>query len=207
MSAPRKADPNDRLEANLSTLLKRYAAHWQLYAAVTGSAMAMATNVPVSSVGAGIRDFTEGQMSSLLAANQSSVISENTPLTRAMRSAMATRNSGLLLGGEAPAIVKASQSQTPAIGRIVPLYGTVGIIQPGEWVSIYGTNLASGKAVWNGDFPTSLGGTRVEINGRSAFLSLVSPGQINLQAPDDTAAGPVSVVVLTNTGTARGTVT
>ncbi len=42
----------------------------------------------------------------------------------------------------------------PAIttGGIVP-----GTIQPGEWVSIYGINLASGTATWNGDFPLSLG--------------------------------------------------
>jgi uncharacterized protein (TIGR03437 family) len=83
----------------------------------------------------------------------------------------------------------------------------VGIIQPGEWVSIYGTNLASGTAVWNGDFPTILGGTSVKINGRSAFLSLASPGQINLQAPDDSAVGPVSVVVTTSAGSTRSTVT
>ena len=56
----------DRLEAYLATLRspaqdtqKRRAANWPLYAAVTGSAMAMATNVPVSSVGAGIRSFRE----------------------------------------------------------------------------------------------------------------------------------------------------
>jgi len=33
------------------------------------------------------------------------------------------------------------------------------------------TNLGSATSVWNGDFPTSLGGTRVAINGRLAFLS------------------------------------
>jgi uncharacterized protein (TIGR03437 family) len=52
-------------------------------------------------------------------------------------------------------------------------------------VSIYGTNLASGTTIWNGDFPVSLGGTSVEIDGKPAYLEFVSPGQINLQAPDD----------------------
>jgi uncharacterized protein (TIGR03437 family) len=74
-------------------------------------------------------------------------------------------------------------------------------------VSIYGSNLASGTAVWKGDFPQSLGGTSVEINGRAAFLSFVSPSQINLQAPDDSTVGPVSVVVTTGAGTAHSTVT
>jgi hypothetical protein len=45
-----------------------------------------------------------------------------------------------------------------------------GTIEPGEWVSIYGTNLASTTATWNGDFPVSLGGTGVTINGKQAYL-------------------------------------
>jgi uncharacterized protein (TIGR03437 family) len=94
--------------------------------------------------------------------------------------------------------------QAPSISRggVVPLYGSVNIIQPGEWISIYGSHLATGTAVWNGDFPTSLGGTSVEINGKPAFLSYVSPGQINAQAPDDSAIGAVSVVVMTGGGRA-----
>jgi len=86
---------------------------------------------------------------------------------------------------------RTSQAQAPSIspGGVVPLCGTVSIIQPGEWVSIFGNNLASGTAIWNGDFPTSLGGTKVEIDGKAAYLQFVSPGQINLQAPDDTATG------------------
>jgi uncharacterized protein (TIGR03437 family) len=45
------------------------------------------------------------------------------------------------------------------------------------------------------------------IDGRYAYLSYVSPGQINLQAPDDTATGSVSVVVTTSGGSATATVT
>ena len=65
----------------------------------------------------------------------------------------------------------------------------------------------SAAATWNGDFPVSLVGTSVTVNGRSAYLWYVSPGQINLQAPDDTATGPVSVVVTTSAGNTTGTVT
>ncbi len=80
-------------------------------------------------------------------------------------------------------------------------------IQPGEWVSIYGTNLASSSVTWSGNFPESLGDTSVTIDGVPAYLSYVSPGQINLQAPNDTTTGPVSVVVKTSTGTVTSTVT
>jgi uncharacterized protein (TIGR03437 family) len=90
---------------------------------------------------------------------------------------------------------------------VVPLFSTVPTIQPGSWVSIYGSNLASGTVTWNGDFPTTLGGTSVAIDGKQAYLWYVSPGQINLQAPDDTATGSVSVTVTTGSGTASTTVT
>jgi uncharacterized protein (TIGR03437 family) len=94
-----------------------------------------------------------------------------------------------------------------AAGGVVPVGSTTPTIQPGEWVSIFGTNLASATATWNGDFPVSLGGTSVTVNGKLAYLWYVSPGQINLQAPDDTATGPVSVVVTTSAGNATATVT
>jgi len=93
------------------------------------------------------------------------------------------------------------------VGGIVPLDSSVSTIQPGEWVSVFGTNLAAGPVTWKGDFPISLGGTSVTVNGKSAFLSYVSPTQINLQAPNDTATGAVSVVVTTPSGVATSTVT
>jgi uncharacterized protein (TIGR03437 family) len=91
----------------------------------------------------------------------------------------------------------------PAIdpGGIVP-----GAIQPGEWVSIYGTNLA-GNATWTGNFPESLGGASVTIDGKPAYLSFASYGQINLQAPSDPATGTVALVVTTSTGSATTEVT
>ena len=66
---------------------------------------------------------------------------------------------------------------------VVPIYSTTPTIQPGSWVTIYGTNLATSTATWTGNFPTSLGGTTVTINGKPAYLSYVSPTQIDLQAP------------------------
>jgi uncharacterized protein (TIGR03437 family) len=82
-----------------------------------------------------------------------------------------------------------------------------GTIQPGEWVSIYGTNLAS-NATWTGNFPTTLGGTSVTIDRKAAYLSFTSYGQINLQAPNDNATGVVPVVITTASGaTVKSTVT
>ncbi len=68
--------------------------------------------------------------------------------------------------------------------------------QPGQWNRLLERRL-----------PPSLGGTSVTINGKAAFLIYVSPRQINLQAPDDTAIGTVSVVVTTAVGSATSTVT
>ena len=92
-------------------------------------------------------------------------------------------------------------------GGVVPVGSAVSTIQSGEWVSIYGSNLAGSAFAWDGNFPTSLGGTSVKINGKPAYLSYVSSGQINVQAPTDTATGTVSVVVTTTIGKATAKVT
>jgi uncharacterized protein (TIGR03437 family) len=83
--------------------------------------------------------------------------------------------------------------------------------QPGfasaTWVSIFGSNLASGTQIWqasdfvNGALPTSLGGVTVTINGVSAYVYYVSPTQINVLAPDDTTMGAVTVQVNSPQGT------
>jgi len=92
-------------------------------------------------------------------------------------------------------------------GGVVPVASPAGVIQPGEWVSIYGNNLSSGSASWVGDFPTSLAGTSVTIDGKAAYLSFVSPAQINVQAPSDTKTDLVQVVVTTEFGSATSNVT
>jgi uncharacterized protein (TIGR03437 family) len=109
--------------------------------------------------------------------------------------------------------VGACGSTPPPVGPsitsngIVPVYSTSGTVESGEWVSIYGTNLATTTAIWNGDFPTTLGGTSVTIDGKAAYLWYVSPTQINLQVPDDDATGSVPVAVTTPNGSASSTVT
>jgi uncharacterized protein (TIGR03437 family) len=92
-------------------------------------------------------------------------------------------------------------------GGVVPIDSPVPVVQAGSWVSIYGSNLASGTFLWNGDFPTSLGGVQVTIDGSPAYLWLVSATQINLQVPDDPNTGLVDVVVTTAAGSAVSSVT
>jgi uncharacterized protein (TIGR03437 family) len=106
--------------------------------------------------------------------------------------------------GEHAALPAGPPSITPA--GVVPLFSKATTIQAGEWVSIYGKNLAGSAVTWNGDFPTSLGGTSVTIDGKAAYFWYVSPGQINLQAPDDTATGSVPVTVSTPHGTSSSAV-
>ena len=107
------------------------------------------------------------------------------------------------LGSLAPT----SLSPSIAPSGVVPVAGAIPTIQPGSWATIYGANLATSTAQWNGDFPLSLAGTNVSINGKPATLSYVSPTQINFQAPADTATGSVPVVVNTPNGSATSTVT
>jgi uncharacterized protein (TIGR03437 family) len=98
---------------------------------------------------------------------------------------------------------------TPAItpNGIVPLYSTATTVGPGEWISIFGTNLSNGTYNWQGDFPQSLGGTTVKINGKNGYLSYVSPTQINVEAPDDSATGSVPVQLISPNGSTSSSVT
>lgn len=100
-------------------------------------------------------------------------------------------------------------ANTPVVftNGVVPLYSAAPVIQPGSWISIYGSQLATQSAIWNNDFATKLAGVTVKIDNKPGYLLSVSPGQINLQAPDDTFTGPVNVVVSTPNGTATSSVT
>jgi uncharacterized protein (TIGR03437 family) len=90
---------------------------------------------------------------------------------------------------------------------VVPIYSSSTTIQAGSWISIYGSNFALSNSTWNGDFPTSLGNVSVTVNSKPAYLWFVSPTQLNLQAPNDTATGTVLVAVTTPVGTTSSTVT
>lgn len=72
----------------------------------------------------------------------------------------------------------------------------------GSWTTIFGTNLATETRDWTGaidaagNFPTSLGGVSVTIDGKAASINFISSGQINVQAPDLAGkTGPIQVIV------------
>jgi uncharacterized protein (TIGR03437 family) len=87
-------------------------------------------------------------------------------------------------------------------------------IAPNTWVSIYGANFAAAgfsddwsKSILNGNLPTTLDGVSVSVGGSPAYVSFVSPGQVNVLTPN-VASGSASVTVTVGaTTTAPATVT
>jgi uncharacterized protein (TIGR03437 family) len=71
---------------------------------------------------------------------------------------------------------------------------------PGSWLEIKGSNLAQNTRLWTGDdftgsnAPISLDGVTVLIDGRQAYVEYISPTQLDVQAPADTATGNVALV-------------
>jgi uncharacterized protein (TIGR03437 family) len=79
-------------------------------------------------------------------------------------------------------------------------------IVPGSWLTIKGSNLSPvasdtwDKSIVNGKLPTTLDGVSVNVGSKPAYVYFISPGQINVQAPD-VGTGPVPVTVTTPGGT------
>jgi uncharacterized protein (TIGR03437 family) len=89
-------------------------------------------------------------------------------------------------------------------------YGGYSYFASGSWLEIKGTNLAdpndprlsaANPGQWTStDFngsnaPTSLDGISVSINGKPAYVWYLSPTQLNVQAPEDSATGNVAITV------------
>ncbi len=76
---------------------------------------------------------------------------------------------------------------------------------PGSFVEIYGSNLAGKTDHWsrqfvNGRAPTSLDNVTVTVGGVPAYVSFVSPLQVNIQVPAQVSTGGTLPVVLTYNG-------
>ncbi|HLK67611.1 MAG TPA: putative glycoside hydrolase [Bryobacteraceae bacterium] len=86
-------------------------------------------------------------------------------------------------------------------------FGASTSIAPGSYIEIYGSNLAATTRTWSAaDFngtaaPTSLDNVSVLVGGRPAYISYVSPSQINALVSSDAAIGPMQVVVSSPAGT------
>ncbi|HTB10404.1 MAG TPA: choice-of-anchor V domain-containing protein [Bryobacteraceae bacterium] len=90
-------------------------------------------------------------------------------------------------------------------------YGGYNYFASGTWLEIKGSNLADASdprltaatnpgqwtsADFNGsNAPTSLDGISVSVNGKAAYVWYLSTGQLNVQAPEDTATGSVAITV------------
>jgi len=100
-----------------------------------------------------------------------------------------------------------------AIASVVSGAPGVAEIAANSWVTIYGSNLATSARQWgNADFsgdelPLILGGVSVRIDGFPAAIAYISPGQLNVQAPDDGQTGTVQVQVTNALGTAVASAT
>lgn len=121
-------------------------------------------------------------------------------------------------GAEINSLTALGYNPVPAVVSTLPTITKGGVVshgtasttlQAGSWVNIFGTNLATTSRIWkdseiiNGNLPTSLDGVSVNINGKPAYIYYISPTQINLQAPDDTATGSVAITVTNAAGTSN----
>jgi len=97
-----------------------------------------------------------------------------------------------------------SLQATPSITSAANAAGGVTGIASNSFISIYGADLAPITRNWtNSDFsgtnlPTSLDGVSVTINGKPGFVYYISPKQIDVLTPVDTATGSVPIVVTDN---------
>ena len=83
-------------------------------------------------------------------------------------------------------------------------FGGSGTAAPGEYIEIYGQNLANTARGWgtadfkNGNAPTQLDGVSVTVGGRNAYVNYVSPTQVNVQISPSLAAGAQPVAITFN---------
>ena len=106
-----------------------------------------------------------------------------------------------------------TNTTTPTITSVdsASAYGGYGYFASGSWLEIKGANLADpndprltasiNPGQWTAsDFngaiaPTMLDGVSASINGKPAYIWYLSPGQINVQVPEDSSIGNVSITV------------
>jgi len=122
--------------------------------------------------------------------------------------------SGVLLSSLTPLSGYACTNTTsPGISSIesASAYGGYPYFASGSWLEIKGGNLAdpadprlglfTNPGQWTtADFtgpnaPTNLDGVSVSVNGKPAYVWYISPNQVNVQAPEDSATGNVAITV------------
>jgi uncharacterized protein (TIGR03437 family) len=76
-------------------------------------------------------------------------------------------------------------------------------ISPGEFVTLFGSNLASATQQAGAPYPATLGGVSVTVNGTAAPIYLVSPTQINFLVPYEVTGSTAGIIVKNSTGTSN----
>ena len=98
---------------------------------------------------------------------------------------------------------------SPTIAAVVNAASSQDGLASGAWITLYGSNLSGTTRMWaQSDFagdnlPTSLDGVRVTVNGKPAYVYYVSPTQVNVLVPNDSATGPVTVQITSNAGSSN----
>ena len=104
-----------------------------------------------------------------------------------------------------------SMSQKPTVTGAVHAATFQGAWNSGALMAVFGTGFAAAgrtRALTAGDivnqkFPQNLACIAVSVNGQNAPIFYVQQDQINIQAPAVAGAGPATIVVIANPGTAK----
>ena len=105
-------------------------------------------------------------------------------------------------------IDEAMSSPKVAITSVVNGASFLQGLASGAWITLNGSGLSDTTRTWttsdfNGNqLPTQLDGVSVTVNSIPAYVYYISPTQVTVLAPDDSAPGPVPVRVTSPQGTA-----
>ena len=94
----------------------------------------------------------------------------------------------------------------PSLLEVANVTGETPFIAQNTFVQLKGLNLSVNTRSWmdsdfvNNQLPVQLDGVSVTVNGKPAYVSYISAGQVNIISPLDSALGPVQVQVTTSGG-------
>jgi uncharacterized protein (TIGR03437 family) len=109
-----------------------------------------------------------------------------------------------------PAVTGAAASIQP--GGIVKAADYTPVLAAGSFGSVFGEGLSLVERTWDyampadDRLPTSVGGVRLRIGGRTAAVSFAGPKQVNFLVPPDLAPGRHTLTILTARGNASADV-
>jgi uncharacterized protein (TIGR03437 family) len=181
-----------------------------------GVALDSSGNLYITSIGnSRVRKVSNGVIATVAGNGTSGYSGDNGPATSAelyWPFGVAPDSSGNLYiadtGNDRIRVLTPSDAASlPVISGVSNAASGLAAIAPNSWVSIYGANFAAAgfsddwsKSILNGTLPTTLDGVSVSVGGIPAYVSFVSPGQINVLTPN-VASGGAPVTVQTAAGT------